>query len=102
MIRHIVLVRFRPDTGSARIAEIFASLHALKAVVPGIRSIHAGPNVSPEDMARGHTHGFTVDFETEAARDAYLADADHGKVGAALVGAAQGGIDGILVLDFVV
>ena len=100
MIRHIVLVRFSIDTSQARIDEIFGSLHALKQVVPGIVAISAGANASPEGLARGYTHGFTVDFSDIAARDRYLADPDHGKVGAALVGAATGGIDGLVVLDF--
>jgi hypothetical protein len=100
MIRHIVLVRFRPEIGAGRIAEIFTSLEALKAVVPGILVISAGSNVSPEGMAQGHTHGFTVDFEDVAARDRYLADPDHARVGAALVEAAVGGAAGLLVLDY--
>jgi hypothetical protein len=100
MIRHIVLIRFRADMPEARIGGIFASLHALQAVIPGILAISWGGNVSPEGLGRGFTHGFTVDFADVAARDRYLADPDHGKVGAALVGAAEGGIDGILVLDF--
>lgn len=100
MIRHIVLVRFRPDVPPAEIAAIFAALHALKAAIPGISAIADGANVSPEGLARGFTHGFTVDFADVAARDRYLADPEHGKVGAALVGAAEGGVDGVLVLDF--
>ena len=100
MIRHIVLVRFSAETSQTRIDEIFASLHALKQVVPGIVSISVGRNVSPEGLACGYTHAFTVDFTDVVARDRYLADPDHGKVGAALVAAASGGIDGLIVLDY--
>jgi Stress responsive A/B Barrel Domain len=100
MIRHIVLVRFSPETSQARIDEIFVSLHALKQIIPGILAITIGPNVSPEGLGRGYTHGFTVDFTDVAARDRYLADPDHGKVGAALVAAASGGIEGLVVLDY--
>ena len=100
MIRHIVLVHFSAETSQTRIDEIFASLHALKQVVPGIVSISVGRNVSPEGLARGYTHAFTVDFTDVVARDRYLADPDHGKVGAALVAAASGGIDGLVVLDY--
>ena len=69
-------------------------------MVAGIRAIDGGPNVSPEGLARGYSHAFTVDFDDAAARDRYLADADHGKVGAALVAAAEGGVDGLVVIDF--
>src|SRR5437868_12326467 len=48
MIRHIVLVHFSAETSQTRIDEIFASLHALKQVIPGIVSISVGRNVSPE------------------------------------------------------
>jgi hypothetical protein len=100
MIRHIVLVRFRSDVGDAEIAAVFKALHDLKRSIPGILGIAHGPNVSPEKLGRGTTHAFTVDFADAAARDRYLADADHGKVGAALVSAAEGGVDGLTVVDF--
>ena len=102
MIRHVVLVRFRPDVAAAAIGEIFESLFRLKDLIPGILAITAGSNVSPEGLARDYTHGFTVDFIDVAARDRYLADPDHGKVGAALVAAATGGIEGLVVLDYAV
>ena len=100
MIRHIVLVRFRKDAGSATVNATFEALKRLKAVVPGIRAIHVGANISPEGLGRGYSHAFTVDFDDEAARDRYLADEDHAKVGAALVAAAEGGIEGLAVVDF--
>lgn len=100
MIRHIVLVRFRKDAGAATVDATFDALHRLKDVIPGIRAIHSGPNVSPEGLGRGYSHAFTVDFDDEAARDRYLADEDHGKVGAALCAAAEGGIEGLAVVDF--
>jgi len=100
MIRHIVLVRFRTDVTDASIAAIFKALHDLKRSIPGILHVAHGANVSPEKLGRGTTHAFTVDFVDEAARDRYLADPDHGKVGAALVAAAQGGVDGLTVVDF--
>lgn len=98
-IRHVVLVRFAPATPEAEIAAIFADLAALKARVPGMLDCHAGANVSPEGLGRGHAHGFTIDFADAAARDRYLADEAHARAGARLTAAAEGGIDGILVVD---
>jgi hypothetical protein len=100
MIRHVVLVRFRRDGRPERIAMVLAAIHALKHTLPGILAVHSGANVSPEGLERGFTHAFTVDFEDEAARDRYLADADHAKAGAALVSEAEGGVEGLLVIDF--
>jgi hypothetical protein len=99
VIRHIVLVRFRPEVGEDRIAAIFADLHALAGRIPGLGAIHAGRSESPEKIERGYLHGFTVDFADWAALEAYQTHPDHRRVGAALVAAAEGGLDGILVFD---
>jgi Stress responsive A/B Barrel Domain len=99
MIRHIVLLKARPEVTDAEIAAIFADLQSIKTKLPGILSIHAGRSMSPEKIERGYLHGFTVDFTDWQALAAYQIHPDHKRVGAALVAAAQGGIDGILVFD---
>ena len=99
MIRHIVLVRFRAEVTEAAIATIFTDLAAIKARLPGILAIHSGRSESPEKIERGYLHGFTVDFPDWSALAAYQDHPDHKRVGAALVAAADGGIDGILVFD---
>lgn len=100
MIRHVVLVRVRESVASADIRSIFAALAALKPSLPGMVSFACGANVSPEGLAHGHTHAFTIDFVDAAARDAYLALPDHEAAGARLVKAAEGGLSGLTVLDF--
>lgn len=102
MIRHIVLIRFRPDMAQAAIAAIFADLHAIRRVLPGVLSITSGRSESPEMIERGYMHGFVADFADWDALAAYQAHPDHKKVGAALVAGAIGGIDGILVFDLAV
>ena len=97
MIRHIVLLKARPEVTDADIATIFADLHALD--LPGILAIHSGRSESPEQIERGYLHGFTVDFTDWDALAAYQSHPDHKRVGAALVAVAEGGIDGILVFD---
>ena len=99
MIRHIVLIRFRADETEATIAAIFADLHAIKAKMPGVMAITSGRSESPEEIERGYMHGFVADFADWAALAAYQDHPDHKRVGAALVAAATGGIDGILVFD---
>jgi hypothetical protein len=96
-IRHVVLVNFKPD---AKVADIFDALKALQQKIPGIISISAGQDNSPEGLQRRHTHGFTVDFKNAAARDAYLPHPEHQKVGAMIVAAVEGGVEGITVLDW--
>lgn len=97
MIRHIVLLKARPEVTEAQIAAIFADLNSLE--LPGILAIHSGRSESPEKIERGYLHGFTVDFDGWEALAAYQAHPDHQRVGRALVAAAQGGLDGILVFD---
>jgi Stress responsive A/B Barrel Domain len=97
MIRHTVLIHFKPD---ADVPAIFAALKSLQQKIPGIISISTGRDNSPEGLQRGHTHGFTVDFESVAARDAYLPHPEHQRVGAMIVGAAEGGLGGITVVDW--
>ena len=100
MIRHIVFVRIRPEVQRHEVEGLFAELAALKDVVPGLLSFASGPDSSPEGLARGYTHAFSVDFVDAAARDAYLPHPAHQKAGARLVAATQGGLDGLAVLDF--
>jgi hypothetical protein len=97
MIRHIVLFKARAEVTEDHIAKIFADLHDL--TLPGIIAIHSGRSESPEQIERGYLHGFTVDFSDWEALAAYQVHPDHQRVGGALVAAAQGGIDGILVFD---
>ncbi len=102
MIRHIVLIRFRADVGEDAIAAIFADLHAIQSMLPGVLSITSGRSESSERIERGYLHGFVADFADWDALAAYQDHPDHRRVGAALVSHAQGGIDGILVFDLAV
>jgi Stress responsive A/B Barrel Domain len=97
MIRHVVLLKLR-DASEA--PSIFAALKSLQSQIPGIIAVTTGADCGPEGLQRGFTHGFTVDFVDAAARDAYLPHPAHQKVGAMIVAACEGGIDGVLVLDW--
>ena len=99
MIRHIVLIRFKPETSEAKITEIFNALHRIRDVLDGVVSITSGRSESPEQIERGYMHGFVADFRDWDALAAYQAHPDHKRVGADLVANAVGGLDGILVFD---
>ncbi|MGI3899980.1 MAG: Dabb family protein [Janthinobacterium lividum] len=100
MIRHVVLVRVRESVAASEIQSIFAALAALRPALPGMTTFACGTNVSPEGLAHGHTHAFTIDFVDAVARDAYLALPEHEAAGARLVKTAEGGLSGLTVLDF--
>jgi hypothetical protein len=99
MIRHIVLIRFQPSVPKDKIAALFAELHQIEGKVPGLLTITSGRSESPEQMERGYMHGFVVEFADWMALQAYQDHPDHKHLGAGLVAAAEGGIDGLLVFD---
>ena len=98
MIRHIVLIRFRPEVSEAEIAGIFAALPPLCTRL-GVLGFACGRSESPEQIERGYMHGFTIDFASWEALAVYAADPAHQAFGGQLVAHAVGGIDGILVFD---
>lgn len=100
MIRHVVLINFRPELDEAAIRQVLDSVAKLKDRIDGILAVTAGANNSPESLEKGFRHGFVIDFRDAAARDAYLPHPEHVKVGRVIVEAAQGGITGILVFDY--
>ena len=100
MIRHCVLVHFRDSVNQERRDALFNEVSALQSHLTGILGVHTGATVSPETgMDKGYANGFIVDFTDPHARDAYLVDEEHQRVGARLVEAAEGGAAGILVFD---
>ncbi len=99
MIRHIVLIRFRPDISEEEVAALFGEVHAVQSRLPGIRSVTSGRSESPEKIERGYMHGFVVDFDDWDALAAYQDYPAHKTLGARLVANAVGGLDGILVFD---
>jgi hypothetical protein len=97
--RHIVLVKVKSDTPESQVAEAFDALGALKGVIPGLLSFSAGPNTSPEGRTLGFTHGFVMDFQDAAARDAYLPHPKHQEASAHLR-AIREAENGVLVFDY--
>src|SRR5262249_52447418 len=79
-VHHLVVLKFKPDTRPAQIAELFAALERLPRVIPGIEYYAGGPYASREGLNRGFTHGFLMTFRDAAARDAYLAPPAHEQV----------------------
>lgn len=99
MIKHIVLTRFRSDVSEDTISEIFAGLAGVTARLEGASGFHGGRSTSPEKIERGYMHGFTIDFDSFDDLAAYSEDAEHKRWGAEIVAHAEGGLDGVLVLD---
>ncbi|KMW59985.1 Stress responsive alpha-beta barrel domain protein Dabb [Candidatus Rhodobacter oscarellae] len=101
MIRHIVALKFNPDTTESTKRSIFADLAALTPLIDGILDFQMRENVSPEDpVVHGFRDLFWFDFRDAKVRDAYLVHPQHQAVGARIVSATEGGPEGVLVLDF--
>lgn len=100
MIRHIVLLKLKDDLDQATIEHLFDQLSSLKELIAGVSAYYAGENISVEtNLIRGNHHVFWFDFIDEKARDAYLIDEHHQKVGAQIVQHTIGGVDGVTVVD---
>jgi hypothetical protein len=101
MIRHVVLLRFDPQTSAETINEVFAGFGALAARLSGITAVSYGKNVSPEGLDRGYLHGFVMDFKSPSARDAYLAHPEHVAFAeGTVIPALAAGLDSIAVFDY--
>ena len=95
-IRHIVCLKFKPETISESILEIEKKFPALKQSVPGIISIEWGLNNSPEGLNKGFTHCFIVTFANELARSTYLPHPAH----QAFVEILKPLLDDVFVFDY--
>lgn len=96
LLRHVVMFKFKPEVTPAQLDEINRAFQNLKVVIPEIRDFERGLNNSPENHAKGFTHGYLLTFASEADRDAYLPHPEHKKFGALL----GGKIDDVFVVDF--
>jgi len=80
-IIHIVLFEWKASTSHAQVEEACDRMLALKdkclstsSQKPYIKSFSGGRNNSKEGHAGPFTHGFVVEFETEADRDYYVSE----------------------------
>ena len=100
MITHVVLLRLKKDLSKKQVDQVFADLAALRGKIAGLESFAGGPYSSPEGLDRGYTHGFTMTFTDARARDLYLDHPEHVKVKEKVLGALDGGLDGVIAFDY--
>ena len=80
MVEHIVLLKLKSDVTETQLETLSDALLGMADEIPGIESITAGTNNSPEGKSQGYAYGFIVRFIDEAARDAYLPHPFHRQV----------------------
>jgi hypothetical protein len=98
--KHVVLLRFGPQTPREEIAGIYEALDDLKDKIPGIVDISGGPYDSPEGLNKGFTHAFIVTFAEAEFRDGYLEHPDHEVVKQLIVKQLSGGLADVIAFDF--
>lgn len=101
MVHHVVLFRFRSDLPEGAVEEVFAELRGFRQSIPGITGFQGGAYNSPEGLAQGFTHGFTMTFADAPSRDAYLPHPLHQAVVAKLLPMLEGGLQGVVAFDFI-
>ncbi|MFM5468138.1 Dabb family protein [Aeromonas veronii] len=96
MIRHILLIAFKPDAQPARIDAVRTAFLAIPHQVCGVTAVEWGENDSPEGRDDGFTHSVLMTFADEAARQRYLPHPDHD----ALKAIFRPVLERIIVLDY--
>jgi hypothetical protein len=96
VLRHVVCFKFKAEVTPAKIKEIEDAFKGLKTKIPQISAFEWGTNNSPENLAKGFTHCFTLSFKSEDDRKTYLPHPDHKAFGALL----KGSIDDVFVIDY--
>jgi hypothetical protein len=77
MIRHILLIEFKPGVTPQQIAEIKALFQSIPDEIDGVTSVEWGVNNSPEHKNKHFSHAVLMTFADEAARQHYLPHPQH-------------------------
>lgn len=78
MIKHIVLFKFSVTASEKQIEQALAKLGNLKNIsIPQIKSFSFGKNCSPENLNKGFSYAFIMEFLNEKDREDYLNHPDH-------------------------
>ena len=98
LVRHIVIFKYKDGATADQIQQVTAAFRALQYKIPGIVSFEQGVNNSPEGKNLGFTHAFTLTFENDQARDAYLPHPQHQQFGELLSSLAI--VEDVFAIDY--
>lgn len=83
MIKHLVMIKFKPDYDKSALAALLQKLDALPAQIPQIISMTHGPDAG---IGQGKfDYGVAADFATVEDCQAYLAHPAHQALGGAMM-----------------
>ena len=75
MIEHMVWIKFKDGVTEQRQQEHLENLRSLRGVIPGVRKLVAGANVT--ERAGGYTHGLLVTLDDQEALQTYADHPEH-------------------------
>ena len=96
MIRHILLIRFKPDASAPQIDAVRRAFLAIPPKIEGVEAVEWGENNSPEQKNQGFTHCVMMSFADDDARNRYLPHPEH----QALVSIFRPTLQDIIVFDY--
>jgi hypothetical protein len=88
VVVHIVIWSFKPSVTERDQRQLVADIVEMRDHVPMLRSVTAGPNLSP-GRAGGFTHGTVVTLDDPAALAAYAEYPWHAQIKARLAAASE-------------
>jgi hypothetical protein len=94
MLKHVVFFKFKPEAGSADIADLENSLRALPAVIPEIREFVVGRDVVRSE--RSYDLALISAFDDLSAMNRYQVHPDH----QAVVAKVKALCNGVVAVDF--
>eukprot|EP00245_Coleochaete_scutata_P005075 TRINITY_DN18354_c0_g1_i1.p1 TRINITY_DN18354_c0_g1~~TRINITY_DN18354_c0_g1_i1.p1 ORF type:complete len:142 (+),score=28.36 TRINITY_DN18354_c0_g1_i1:77-502(+) len=95
-IRHVVLIKFKPDIADDTKNALIEGYMNLPKHIPAMKGFEWGTDVSVENMHEGFTHIFVTTFDNLVGRDIYLRHNAHDIYARWLFQ----NVEKILVLDF--
>jgi hypothetical protein len=95
-LRHVVFLKFKPEVSAAKTREVLLAFQGLGRRIEQVAAIESGTNNSPEGLADGFTHAFTLTFRSTTDRDVYLNHPHHQE----FVQLALPALERVCVLDY--
>lgn len=77
MIRHILLIKFKPTALESEVVKLRALFESMPSTIEGVVSVEWGENDSPEGKNQGYSHSVLMTFADEEARERYLPHPAH-------------------------
>ncbi|MDR3491317.1 MAG: Dabb family protein [Gammaproteobacteria bacterium] len=100
MIRHTILFKLKAAVPKREIERVFTDILSLTGKLEGVTAITGGTCHFHEVGEHNFSHGFSIDFDNKAARDAFVNDPITWPVKEHLISIAEGGNAGIIGFDF--